>query len=60
MDTCWTLLGIAFYPQNLLYKDIFVATHYNPMDRTMSALEKVHRITHTQTLIALYDKVLGC
>lgn len=46
MNTYWSLLGIAFYPQNLFYKDIFIAIHYNPKDRTMSALEEVHRIAH--------------
>ena len=57
--TCWFLLDIAFYSQNLFQKDIFTAINWIPKARTMSALEEVHRIARAQTLIALCGTVPG-
>jgi len=57
--TCWFLLDIAFYSQNLFQKDIFTAINWIPKAKTMSALEEVHRIARAQTLIALCGTVPG-
>ncbi|KAL6636459.1 hypothetical protein ACP70R_024031 [Stipagrostis hirtigluma subsp. patula] len=57
--TCWFLLDIAFYSQNLFQKDIFSAIHWIPKARTMSAMEEVFRIARAQTLIALCGTVPG-
>ncbi|KAL6909332.1 hypothetical protein ACP4OV_001613 [Aristida adscensionis] len=57
--TCWLLLDIAFYSQNLFQKDIFTAIRWIPRARTMSALEEVYRIARAQTLIALCGTVPG-
>jgi PHS family inorganic phosphate transporter-like MFS transporter len=57
--TCWFLLDIAFYSQNLFQKDIFTAINWIPKARTMSALEEVYRIARAQTLIALCGTVPG-
>ncbi|XP_062213891.1 probable inorganic phosphate transporter 1-8 [Phragmites australis] len=57
--TCWFLLDIAFYSQNLFQKDIFTAINWIPKARTMSAMEEVYRIARAQTLIALCGTVPG-
>ncbi|KQK11963.1 probable inorganic phosphate transporter 1-8 [Brachypodium distachyon] len=57
--TCWFLLDIAFYSQNLFQKDIFTAINWIPKANTMSALEEVYRIARAQTLIALCGTVPG-
>ncbi|TVU44259.1 hypothetical protein EJB05_03695, partial [Eragrostis curvula] len=57
--SCWFLLDIAFYSQNLFQKDIFTAVGWIPKARTMSALEEVFRIARAQTLIALCGTVPG-
>ncbi|CAD6335199.1 unnamed protein product [Miscanthus lutarioriparius] len=57
--SCWFLLDIAFYSQNLFQKDIFSAIHWIPKARTMSALDEVYRIARAQTLIALCGTVPG-
>ncbi|KAF3335200.1 putative inorganic phosphate transporter 1-4 [Carex littledalei] len=57
--TCWFLLDIAFYSQNLFQKDIFTAINWIPKARTMSALEELFRISRAQTLIALCGTVPG-
>jgi MFS transporter, PHS family, inorganic phosphate transporter len=57
--SCWFVLDIAFYSQNLFQKDIFAAIHWIPKARTMSALEEVYRISRAQTLIALCGTVPG-
>ncbi|XP_062213102.1 probable inorganic phosphate transporter 1-8 [Phragmites australis] len=57
--TCWFLLDIAFYSQNLFQKDIFTAIHWIPKAQTMSAMEEVYRIARAQTLIALCGTVPG-
>jgi PHS family inorganic phosphate transporter-like MFS transporter len=57
--TCWFLLDIAFYSQNLFQKDIFTAINWIPKAKFMSALEEVHRIARAQTLIALCGTVPG-
>ncbi|KAI4962593.1 hypothetical protein ZWY2020_028783 [Hordeum vulgare] len=38
--TCWFLLDIAFYSQNLFQKDIFTAINWIPKAKTMSASKK--------------------
>ncbi|XP_072957223.1 probable inorganic phosphate transporter 1-4 [Typha angustifolia] len=57
--TCWFVLDIAFYSQNLFQKDIFSAINWIPKARTMNALEEVFRISRAQTLIALCGTVPG-
>uniref|UniRef100_A0A0A9DMK0 H(+)/Pi cotransporter n=1 Tax=Arundo donax TaxID=35708 RepID=A0A0A9DMK0_ARUDO len=57
--TCWFLLDIAFYSQNLFQKDIFTAIQWIPKAKTMSAMEEVYRIARAQTLIALCGTVPG-
>ncbi|XP_072985550.1 probable inorganic phosphate transporter 1-4 [Typha latifolia] len=57
--TCWFLLDVAFYSQNLFQKDIFTAIHWIPKERTMSALEEVFELARAQTLIALCGTVPG-
>ncbi|URD73720.1 Sugar transporter [Musa troglodytarum] len=57
--TCWFLLDIAFYSQNLFQKDIFSAIGWIPKPATMNALEEVFRIAKAQTLIALCGTVPG-
>ncbi|KAJ8492912.1 hypothetical protein OPV22_014633 [Ensete ventricosum] len=57
--TCWFLLDIAFYSQNLFQKDIFSAIGWIPKPATMNALEEIFRIAKAQTLIALWGTVPG-
>ncbi|KAM0938961.1 putative ABC-type phosphate transporter [Dioscorea sansibarensis] len=57
--TCWFLLDIAFYSQNLFQKDIFSSINWIPKANTMSAVEEVHKIARAQTLIALCGTVPG-
>ncbi|XP_078178144.1 putative inorganic phosphate transporter 1-12 [Carex rostrata] len=57
--SCWFLLDIAFYSQNLFQKDIFTAINWIPKGHTMSAMEEVYRIARAQTLIALCGTVPG-
>ncbi|XP_024980971.1 inorganic phosphate transporter 1-4-like [Cynara cardunculus var. scolymus] len=57
--TCWFLLDIAFYSQNLFQKDVFSAIGWIPKANTMSAIEEVFRIARAQTLIALCSTVPG-
>ncbi|KAG6517884.1 hypothetical protein ZIOFF_021283 [Zingiber officinale] len=57
--TCWFLLDIAYYSQNLFQKDIFSAIGWIPPASSMSALEELFRIARAQTLIALCGTVPG-
>lgn len=57
--TCWFLLDIAFYSQNLFQKDIFSAIGWIPEAKTMNAIEEVYKIARAQTLIALCSTVPG-
>ncbi|KAK6929785.1 Major facilitator, sugar transporter-like [Dillenia turbinata] len=57
--TCWFLLDIAFYSQNLFQKDIFSAIGWIPDAKTMSAIQEVYKIARAQTLIALCSTVPG-
>ncbi|WOK92138.1 hypothetical protein Cni_G00829 [Canna indica] len=57
--TCWFLLDIAFYSQNLFQKDIFSAIGWIPKATTMNAIEEIFWIARAQTLIALCGTVPG-
>ncbi|CAL5095693.1 unnamed protein product [Urochloa decumbens] len=57
--TCWFLLDIAFYSQNLFQKDIFAAVGWIPRAASMSALDELYRIARAQSLIALCGTVPG-
>ncbi|KAJ0967338.1 hypothetical protein J5N97_024255 [Dioscorea zingiberensis] len=57
--SCWFLLDIAFYSQNLFQKDIFSAINWIPKANTMSALDELYKIARAQTLIALCGTVPG-
>lgn len=57
--TCWFLLDIAFYSQNLFQKDIFSAIGWIPKAETMNAIQEVYKIARAQTLIALCSTVPG-
>lgn len=57
--SCWFLLDIAFYSQNLFQKDVFSAIGWIPAAKTMSAVHEVYRIARAQTLIALCSTVPG-
>jgi len=57
--TCWFLLDIAFYSQNLFQKDIFTAIEWLPQAQTMSAIQEVFKIARAQTLIALCGLIPG-
>ncbi|TVU04480.1 hypothetical protein EJB05_47591, partial [Eragrostis curvula] len=57
--SCWFLLDVAFYSQNLFQKDIFTAVGWIPKASSMSALEELFRIARAQSLIALCGTVPG-
>ncbi|KAM1119674.1 hypothetical protein ACFX15_043057 [Malus domestica] len=57
--TCWFLLDIAYYSQNLFQKDIFSAVGWLPSASSMSALDELFKIARAQTLIALCGTVPG-
>ncbi|KAG2727954.1 hypothetical protein I3843_01G177600 [Carya illinoinensis] len=57
--TCWFLLDIAYYSQNLFQKDIFTAVGWLPSPPKMGAIEEVYKIAKAQTLIALCGLVPG-
>lgn len=57
--TCWFLLDIAYYSQNLFQKDIFSAVGWLPSAKSMSALDELFKIARAQTLIALCGTVPG-
>ncbi|KAH7843474.1 hypothetical protein Vadar_017074 [Vaccinium darrowii] len=57
--TCWFLLGISFYSQNLFQKNIFTAINWLPSSSKMNAIHEVYKISRAQTLIALCGTVPG-
>ncbi|KAH7673416.1 Major facilitator sugar transporter-like protein [Dioscorea alata] len=57
--TCWFLLDIAFYSQNLFQKDIFSSINWISKANTMSAVEEVYKIAIVQTFITLCGTVPG-
>ncbi|XP_074282256.1 putative inorganic phosphate transporter 1-4 [Silene latifolia] len=57
--TCWFLLDIAFYSNNLFQKDIFTAVSWLPKPATMSALQEVYMVARAQTLVSLCGTVPG-
>lgn len=57
--SCWFLLDIAFYSNNLFQKDIFTAVGWLPQAKTMSALHEVYMVARAQTLVSLCGTVPG-
>ncbi|KAH7845049.1 hypothetical protein Vadar_034596 [Vaccinium darrowii] len=57
--TCWFLLDISFYSQNLFQKNIFSAIHWLKPSSSYTAIREVHQIARAQTLIALCGTVPG-
>ncbi|XP_024378383.1 low affinity inorganic phosphate transporter 1 [Physcomitrium patens] len=57
--SCWFLLDVAFYSQNLFQKDVFTAVHWLPARKEMSAVGEVFRVARAQSLIALCSTVPG-
>ena len=57
--TCWFLLDVAFYSQNLYQKDVYTTIGWVPAAASMSAVEEVFKISRAQTLIALCSTVPG-
>ena len=57
--TCWFLLDIAFYSNNLFQKDIFSAVGWLPKAKSMSALQEVYMVARAQTLVSLCGTVPG-
>lgn len=57
--TCWFLLDVAFYSQNLFQRDVYISVGWIPAAATMSAVEEVFKISRAQTLIALCSTVPG-
>ncbi|KAE9456304.1 hypothetical protein C3L33_11808, partial [Rhododendron williamsianum] len=57
--TCWFLLDISFYSQNLFQKSIFTAIGWLPPAANMSGIQEVYKISRAQTLIALCGTVPG-
>ncbi|KAK9672878.1 hypothetical protein RND81_12G131600 [Saponaria officinalis] len=57
--TCWFLLDIAFYSNNLFQKDIFSAVGWLPSAKSMSALHEVYMVARAQTLVSLCGTVPG-
>ncbi|XP_010676812.2 probable inorganic phosphate transporter 1-4 [Beta vulgaris subsp. vulgaris] len=57
--TCWFLLDIAFYSNNLFQKDIFSAVGWLPKAQTMSALQELYMVARAQTLVSLCGTVPG-
>ncbi|KAL2921352.1 putative inorganic phosphate transporter 1-3 [Bienertia sinuspersici] len=57
--SCWFLLDIAFYSQNLFQKDLFFSVGWIPPALEMSAIREVYMIARFSTLIALCGTVPG-
>lgn len=57
--TCWFLLDVAFYSQNLFQKDVYFAVGWLPAAKYMSAVEESFKISRAQSLIALCSTVPG-
>ncbi|GMI70499.1 phosphate transporter 1;5, PHOSPHATE TRANSPORTER 5 [Hibiscus trionum] len=58
-STCWFLLDIAYYSNNLFQKDIFSAIGWLPKAETMNAIHEVYRVAMSQTIIALCGTIPG-
>ncbi|KAJ4826797.1 hypothetical protein Tsubulata_036574 [Turnera subulata] len=57
--SCWFLLDIAHYSNNLFQKGIYRAIGWIPPVETMNAIHEVYLVSRAQTLIALCDAVPG-
>lgn len=57
--SCWFLLDVAFYSQNLFQKDVYSAVGWLPPSKEMSAVEETFKISRAQSLIALCSTVPG-
>jgi PHS family inorganic phosphate transporter-like MFS transporter len=57
--SCWFLLDVAFYSQNLFQRDVYTAVGWIPAAKTLSAVEEVFKISRAQSLIALCSTVPG-
>lgn len=57
--SCWLLVDIGYYSQNLFQKNIFTKINWIPPAKSMSAIEEVYTIARAQTLIALCGTVPG-
>lgn len=57
--SCWFLLDVAFYSQNLFQKNVYSAVGWIPAAKSMSAVEEVFRTSRAQALIALCSTVPG-
>ncbi|XP_024398003.1 inorganic phosphate transporter 1-1 isoform X1 [Physcomitrium patens] len=57
--SCWFLLDVAFYSQNLFQKDVYTAVGWLPSSSSMSAVQEVFKISRAQSLIALCSTVPG-
>ncbi|KAG0553611.1 hypothetical protein KC19_12G025300 [Ceratodon purpureus] len=57
--SCWFLLDVAFYSQNLFQRDVYTAVGWIPAAASMSAVEEVFKISRAQSLIALCSTVPG-
>ncbi|GKV19047.1 hypothetical protein SLEP1_g29346 [Rubroshorea leprosula] len=57
--TCWFLVDVAYYSQNLSQKDIFTNVGWLPSASKMNAIYEVYKIARAQTIIALCGTIPG-
>ncbi|CAL5206588.1 unnamed protein product [Lathyrus oleraceus] len=57
--SCWFLLDIAFYSQNLTQKDIFPAMGLIDKDSAMNAIDEVFQTSRAMFIIALFGTFPG-
>ncbi|GLT76918.1 hypothetical protein SLA2020_485520 [Shorea laevis] len=57
--TCWFLVDVAYYSQNLSQKDIFTNIGWLPSASKMNAIYEVYKIARAQTIIALCGTIPG-
>ncbi|KAL5071154.1 hypothetical protein RYX36_022041 [Vicia faba] len=57
--SCWFLLDIAFYSQNLTQKDIFPAMGLIDRDSAMNAIDEVFQTSRAMFIIALFGTFPG-
>ncbi|XP_059445275.1 low affinity inorganic phosphate transporter 1-like [Corylus avellana] len=57
--TCWFLLDITFYSQNLFQKDIFSSIGWLPKAERMSAIDELYKVARAQTIITFCGVVPG-
>ncbi len=50
--SCWLLVDIGYYSQNLFQKNIFTKINWIPSAKSISAIEEVYTIARAQTLLA--------